>query len=77
MSITKRRVTRKDKITEESKPSDRVTRKASNWNESYGYHNFHLTDSQKELCNKITENTLTFVDSVAGTGKSTAVLYHF
>lgn len=77
MTITKRKVTRKDKITEESKPSDRVTRKANNWNESYGYHNFHLTDSQKELCNKITENTLTFVDAHAGSGKSSAVLYYF
>ena len=46
-----------------------ITRKANNWQDSYGYHNFHLTQSQKELCNKINENTLTFVDSVAGTGK--------
>ena len=54
-----------------------VTRKANNWSENYGYHNFKLTDSQKVLVNKISENTLTFVDSVAGTGKSSAVMHYF
>ena len=69
-----RRKTRAEKI---ASGGQIITRKANNWQDSYGYHNFHLTHSQKELCNKINENTLTFVDSVAGTGKSFAVLYHF
>ena len=38
---------------------------------------FIPTKSQKELINKIRQYTLTFVDSVAGTGKSSAVLYHY
>ena len=75
MNQPRRKRTRADKV--ESGDEHKVTRKANTWNESYGYHNFHLTDPQKELCNKIRENTLTFVDSVAGTGKSSAVLYHF
>lgn len=74
MSNNARRNTRSKK---EESGLQKVTRKANNWHESYGYHNFHLTDSQKELCNKISSNTLIFVDSVAGTGKSTAVLYAF
>lgn len=72
---TQRRKTRQDKVNEGE--DHKVTRKANNWNESYGYHNFHLTETQKELCNKIAGNTLTFVDSVAGTGKSSAVLHYF
>lgn len=74
MSNNARRITRSKK---EETGQQKVTRKANTWNESYGFHNFHLTDGQKELCNKIRENTLVFVDSVAGTGKSTAVLYEF
>lgn len=38
---------------------------------------FHPTKSQKELINTITANTITFVDSAAGTGKSSTVLWHF
>lgn len=38
---------------------------------------FVPTQSQKELINTIRENTLTFVDSPAGTGKSSTVLWHF
>ena len=70
-----RRKTRADKVA--AGEEQKVTRKANNWNESYGYHKFHLTESQKELCNKIRDNTLTFIDSVAGVGKTSAVLYHF
>ena len=71
---SQRRVTRNKK---EEVNEQKITRKANNWNENYGYHNFHLTESQKELVNKINENTLTYVDSVAGTGKSSAVLWYF
>lgn len=70
-----RKVTRKQK--EEFGAEPKVHRKASTWQEQYGYHNFKLTESQKELVDKINNNTLTFVDSVAGTGKSTAVLYAY
>jgi phosphate starvation-inducible PhoH-like protein len=38
---------------------------------------FIPTPSQKTLINAIRENTLTFVDSPAGTGKSSTVLWHF
>ena len=38
---------------------------------------FIPTDSQKQLLNTIRENTITFTDSPAGTGKSSAVLWHF
>lgn len=42
-----------------------------------GLNDFVPTASQKELINKIRSNVITFVDSEAGTGKSSAVLYHF
>lgn len=38
---------------------------------------FNPTSSQKELMNTIRANTITFVDSPAGTGKSSTVLWHF
>lgn len=38
---------------------------------------FTPTQAQKTLINKIRENTITWVDSEAGTGKSSAALYHF
>lgn len=76
MTTQQRRKTRQSKV-DDANFEHKVTRKANNWNESYGYHNFKLTDSQKELVNKISENTLTFVDSVAGTGKSSAVMHYF
>lgn len=38
---------------------------------------FVPTDPQKVLINKIKENTITFCDSPAGSGKSSSVLWHF
>lgn len=38
---------------------------------------FTPTTSQKQLINTIRANTLTFVDSPAGSGKSSTVLWHF
>lgn len=38
---------------------------------------FNPTASQKQLINTIRANTLTFVDSPAGSGKSSTVLWHF
>ena len=38
---------------------------------------FTPTQSQKILINTIRENTITFVDSPAGSGKSSTVLWHF
>lgn len=52
-------------------------RRNTTWQDYNGYNSFHLTESQKELANKINSNTLVFVDSVAGTGKTTAVLHTF
>lgn len=67
--------TRREKVAEGTYP--KFNRKAEGWQESYGLHAFKLTEAQKELCNKIMSHTITFVDSVAGTGKSTAVLHCF
>lgn len=39
--------------------------------------NFTPTASQKELINTVRANTLVFVDSPAGTGKSSTILWHF
>lgn len=78
--MTSTRRTQGKKLTRQQKQElgeQDINRKTNNWNENYGYSNFHLTDSQKELVNKIRENTLTYVDSVAGTGKSSAVLWYF
>lgn len=38
---------------------------------------FTPTASQKQLINTVRQNTLTFVDSPAGSGKSTTILWHF
>ena len=42
-----------------------------------GIKEFAPTPSQKQFINKIRENVITFVDSEAGTGKSSAVLWHY
>jgi len=54
-----------------------ANRKAHNWSEQYGINQIKLTVSQTELMHKIQNNTLTFVDSVAGSGKSLTALYTF
>ena len=51
--------------------------KSSQWGESYGINKITLTDSQKELVRKIHENTLTFVEGPAGSGKTLSILYTF
>jgi phosphate starvation-inducible PhoH-like protein len=66
--------TRREKIQEGTNP---LTRKPDRWTESYGFHNFHPTESQKELISKVNNHTLTFVEAPAGTGKSASVLYAF
>lgn len=68
------RKTRREKVQEGTNPANR---KPNHWSESYGLHSFVPTGSQKELINKITGNTLTFVEAPAGTGKSATVLYTF
>jgi len=47
------------------------------WADSYGITRFHLTESQRNLANKIKENDLVFCEGPAGTGKSVSVLYTF
>lgn len=73
--VTARKQTRKQKVQEGSTPT--VNRKAANWAGSNGIGEFTLTPTQKELANKIIENTLTFVDSPAGTGKTLTILHTF
>lgn len=51
--------------------------KSSQWGESYGINKITLTESQKELAQKIQENTLTFVEGPAGSGKTLSILYTF
>lgn len=46
-------------------------------NTDRGLTDFVPTASQKQFINKIRENVITFVDSEAGTGKSSAVLWHY
>lgn len=66
--------TRREKILEGTNP---LSRKPQPWSESYGFHNFHPTEAQRELISKINSHALTFVEAPAGTGKSASVLYAF
>lgn len=68
------KVSRFDKEAQGTKP---VVRKVFAGNESYGLYQFKLTESQQELQHKINHNTLTFVEGVAGSGKSVSILYTF
>ena len=69
------RTTRKTKTEQGTNPI--IHRKAANWAGSNGIGEFKLTGTQQELANKINENTLTFVDSPAGTGKTLTILHTF
>lgn len=51
--------------------------KSTQWGESFGINKINLTDTQKELVQKIQENTLTFVEGPAGSGKTLSILYTF
>lgn len=46
------------------------------YTEALGLKNIHLTEAQKELNKKINDNTITFVEAPAGTGKTLAALYY-
>jgi phosphate starvation-inducible PhoH-like protein len=70
-----KKLSRRERVQQDTAPV--INRKANNWTESYGINHFKLTPSQQELSHKIQDNTLTFVDSVAGTGKSLTILYSF
>ncbi|MCZ2397800.1 MAG: PhoH family protein [Chitinophagales bacterium] len=72
---SERKITRNKKAEQGGTPT--VNRKAANWAGSNGIGDFKLTPNQQELANKIIANTLTFVDSPAGTGKSLTVLHTF
>lgn len=69
-----KKMSRRDKVLADTNP--RVARKPT-WNESYGYHTFKPTEAQKELIAKVEANTLTFVASPAGTGKTASILWHY
>ena len=70
-----KRASRRDKVENGDVPI--INRKANTWEGSYGFHDFKMTAAQQELIDKINHNTITFVDSPPGTGKSTAVLYAY
>ena len=70
-----KRMSRRDKVEKGEIPT--IHRKANTWEGSYGFHDFKMTSSQQELIDKINNNTICFVDSPPGTGKSTAVLYAY
>lgn len=72
---TQRKVTRKKKADAGDEPT--INRKAGNWAGVNGIGDFKLTPNQQELAAKIVANTITFVDSPAGTGKSLCVLHTF
>ena len=44
--------------------------------ESYGYKSFNLSEAQKECIETIDNNTITFVEALAGAGKSLCALYY-
>ena len=72
-----KRMSRREKVQADlPAKASKVTRKPT-WNESYGYHHFKPTAAQQELIDKIEANTLTFVASPAGTGKTASILWHF
>lgn len=73
--VTARKQTRKKKEDLGQQPV--VNRKAANWAGSNGIGEFKLTSTQQELAHKIVGNTLTFVDSPAGTGKTLTILHTF
>jgi phosphate starvation-inducible PhoH-like protein len=69
--------TRKDKETEGGFVRGVKKEPKPQWNESYGIHNFTLTESQDRLRNKIIDNDFVVCEAPAGTGKSLSVLYSF
>ena len=75
MSKNAARMRRKEKETIAEKPAA-TKAKFIEANEGK-LKSFTPTPSQKELINTIRANTLTFVDSPAGSGKSSTVLWHF
>lgn len=74
MSKNAVRMRRKEAVVE--KPSATTKGKFIEVNEGK-LKSFVPTPSQKELINTVRANTLTFVDSPAGSGKSSTVLWHF
>lgn len=67
-----KRPSRKEKQNTEFK-----TKEKFNNNTYSGIERFSPTQSQKVLANKIRQNTITFCDSVAGTGKTSTALWYF
>ena len=70
-----KRMTRREKSQDVGNQPTRPLKQ--NWTESYGMSKIQLTDSQKELRNKIIQNDLTFVVGSSGSGKSMTVLYTY
>ena len=70
-----RKPTRSTKAATRTKPETTVKQKQ--WGESFGMNSFVLSESQKQLQNKIKQNDMVVVEGPAGTGKSLAVLHEF
>lgn len=56
--------------------SEKKPRQSDRTGECYGVHNFEPTVWQKEALEVIESHDITFVDSVAGTGKTTMALFY-
>lgn len=70
-----KKMTRREKV-QAAVPRKRTAVKQE-WAESYGINKFTLTESQRQLANKIKANDLVFCVGPAGTGKTLAVLHTF
>lgn len=73
MSKQPRRMTRKDKATNVAPTNAKFAQENTN----KLMQTFSPTPAQKTLINKIRQNTLCFVDSEAGVGKTSATLHYF
>lgn len=74
-AVTPTRHRNRTRATKEASGEQRVVREYTD--NRNGMKDFVPTASQKELANKIREHTIVFINSEAGTGKSSAVLHYF
>lgn len=75
MGAGAKRFSRRDKARQGAARKEQAPK--TQWTESYGINKFQLTESQRQLANKIKQNDLVVCIGPAGTGKSLAVLYTF
>lgn len=75
MGAGAKRFSRKEKV-QQGVARSRTAPKPQ-WTESYGINKFQLTESQRQLANKIKQNDLVVCVGPAGCGKSLSVLHTF